>query len=86
MTEYEKNRERRKMEKALHAVESCDGNCKNCKHLHFIFAETKHAIIYNIECAAAGKYGAISDCIETLRAETLEEITNSMREFEIFNN
>lgn len=86
MTEYEKNRERRKMEKALHAVESCNGNCKNCKYLHFLFGEDERNIFYCMECAAAGKYGAICDNFATMRAETLGAITDSMREFEIFNN
>lgn len=72
-------KERRDAEKALRAVERCEGNCKECIFCEMKFASTQHAIYYAISCGKAGEHAAIGEDFATLRDETRAELRDYLQ-------
>lgn len=80
MEERERETARKGIEKALQRVERCKGNCKSCTHCKFDFADVPRGIVYAISCDAAGRWGAYCEDFDTMRAETLNALQDSLQE------
>ena len=63
------------MKKAIELLNSCDGNCKACKHWRMKFAEVnEHLTVYAHYCDITKKTGCVWYCE---RLVTLKEVTIS---------
>jgi len=62
------------MKKAIEILNSCDGNCKACKHWRMKFAEVNdHLTVYAHYCDIARKVGCVwyGEQLASLKEETM---------------
>lgn len=67
--------QRKNLEKALNHIQSCNGECKTCKHKKIVTC--KNALCYAFICSIYGTenyFGAISDSSKQLKSDMIEAI------------
>ena len=61
-------------ERALHKIEKCGGDCKNCKHIRIPCAKADNGAAYAFLCGIAEKagYTPYSNTLAAVQAETID--------------